>query len=124
MNVAHFLLLRGADTSLRNKGGFTPLDASAFGGCAKCLRMLLAHPGADPTAVGPDGYNALHRAIWGDDEGHTEAVELLLEAGLSPTKPADVPGMGLIPPISARAPMRHAPTQHIRHACSPLAQPA
>ena len=46
-----------------------------------------------------DGFNALHRAIWGDDPGHTEVVELLLKAGLSPTKQANVPDQGLVSPI-------------------------
>lgn len=99
LNVAHFLLEHGADATRRNNGGFNPLDAAAFGGCASCVRMLLKH-GVDPTLVGRDGFNALHRAIWGDEESHTEIVEMLLEAGLSPTKMAEKPGEGMVEPIN------------------------
>merc|ERR1711998_638462 len=48
---------------------------------------------------GRDGYTAMHRALWGDDDTHTETVELLLEAGSSPSRPAIVPGQGELAPL-------------------------
>lgn len=99
INAVHMLLEAGADPRLRNNQGFNALDAAAYGGCVQCVQMLLKHRAVSPFLIGRDGYNALHRAIWGDDPEHTETVELLLEAGLSPSKPAVVPGQGTLAPI-------------------------
>lgn len=99
INAVKLLLARGADAAKRNFKGFNPLDAAAFSGCAECAHMLLKH-GVNPHLVHPDGYNALHRAIWGDEPEHTEVVRMLLEAGVSPSKPASVPDKGYLEPLN------------------------
>jgi ankyrin repeat protein len=52
-------------------------EAAAFG-CIKRLRRLLDESPANATAWSPDGFTALHLAIFGGSE---EAVRLLLERG-------------------------------------------
>ena len=99
LNAVHMLLEAGAEPRLRNNQGFNALDAAAYGGCVQCVHMLLKDGRCNPALIGRDGYNALHRAIWGDDREHTEVVEMLLEAGLSPSKAAVVPGSGTIMPL-------------------------
>lgn len=99
LNSVHMLLEAGADPRFRNNQGYNALDAGAYGGCVQCVRMLLQHGGVNPHLIGRDGYNALHRALWGEEPEHTEAAELLLEAGLSPSKVAVVPGQGELAPI-------------------------
>ena len=42
----------------------------------------------DPQVTRQDGFNVLHRAIWGNTPAHTETVRVFLEAGVSPTAPA------------------------------------
>ena len=55
--------------------------------------MLLEH-GCNPHRTGFDGFNPLHRAIWGDTPQHTRTAEVFLEWGLSPTEPAYVTKFG------------------------------
>ena len=43
--------------------------------------------GHDYDRVGLDGFNAFHRAIWGNTPGHTDTVRVFLEAGAPPNKP-------------------------------------
>ena len=76
LHAVRLLLDRSADVRRRNAQGFSPLDAAAFSGCAPCTRMLLEYGtkrgGVNLHYVHSDGFNALHRAIWGDEPGHTE----------------------------------------------------
>jgi ankyrin repeat protein len=74
LNMVHMLLEAGADPRLRNRQGYNALDAAAYTGCTQCARMLL-DSGVNPHVVGRDGYIAMHRALWGDDDAHTETAE-------------------------------------------------
>lgn len=94
MRMLHSCLLaqikRGANVRLVNAQGYDALDAAAFGGCAVCAHKLI-RAGLDPNIARGDGFNALHRALWGDGKSHTETVKVLLEAGVSPSKMAKTP---------------------------------
>jgi len=94
VHSVELLLKRGANFRMRNDDGFDALDAAAFGGCAMCADRLIK-AGLDPNTVRHDGFNTLHRAIWGDTPGHTETVRVILEAGVSPTKIAN--SIGTVP---------------------------
>ncbi len=57
----------------------TPGHKAAYMGHPGVLRLLVEHGGLELDAQGPyNGYTALHDAIW---HGHTEAAQVLLDAG-------------------------------------------
>ena len=74
-SVLRFLLEHGADISVQNQYGETPLHLASFNGALGVVRMLLEH-GADVEAKNNDGKTALQEAV---EEGHDEVVELLRE---------------------------------------------
>jgi len=71
------LLAAGADVSLRNRDGATPLHAAARAGNVPAVELLLQHK-ADVTATDAKGATPLHYAAEG---GSVEAAGLLLRAG-------------------------------------------
>jgi len=87
VHSVELLIKRGANVGIVNQQGYDALDAAAFGGCAMCAHKLI-RAGLDPNTVRGDGFNVLHRALWGETPGHTETVKVLLEAGVSPSKMA------------------------------------
>ena len=49
--------------------------------------MLIEH-GLDPNERHSDGYAPMHRALWGQEQRHTDTVRGFLEAGVSPRQQA------------------------------------
>lgn len=82
-NMAAALLEKGADASIPEQDGYTPMHGCAFQGRAEVCKVLLA-AGLDVNDLHSDGYIPLHRAIWGGEERHTETVRVLLDAGAQP----------------------------------------
>lgn len=76
-----WLVLAGADTSVRNAGGFSLIHAAAFQGQPQIMRACLAL-GMNPMLYHADGFLPMHRACWGTRDGHTETVRVLLEHGV------------------------------------------
>ena len=91
--AARALLDAGADWSLADRDGFTPLHAAAYGGRAAAVAALVG-AGAPVDGAAADGNTPLHRACWGETRGHAEAARALLERGADGARAA--PG-GLTP---------------------------
>jgi cytohesin len=93
LELAELLLDRGADVSLRDPYGNTPLHKALV--APDVARLLLAH-GADPNAPNDNGQTPLHRAVL---QGYRGAVRMLLGAGADPDR-QDLAGrtcLGLLP---------------------------
>ena len=71
------LLNSGAEVNARQRGGFTPIQATAQNGNLAATRLLLER-GADAAARTDDGQTALSFALEG---GHEEVVRLLRAHG-------------------------------------------
>ena len=68
-----FLLKRGADASIPEKDGYTPMHGAGFQGRAQIAKLLIEH-GLDPRGTPhDDGFQPIHRAVWGGEQRHTGA---------------------------------------------------
>jgi ankyrin repeat protein len=56
-----YLLQLGADTTIGEKDGYTPVHGAGFQGRSRIMEKLIAH-GLDPNDRHSDGYTPLHRA--------------------------------------------------------------
>ena len=74
------LIKLGADLTVGEKDGYTPMHGAGFQGRAKVAK-LLAEAGVDVNAVHADGYAPIHRACWGTQQRHAETVEAMLSLG-------------------------------------------
>ena len=81
------LLELGADPSIGEKDGYTPVHGASFQGRPEVMQVLIDH-GLDPNDMHKDGYAPIHRACWGQRESHTKTIEVLLNAGVSPVMPS------------------------------------
>lgn len=75
------LLAAGADTSLFGEDGITAMHAAAYHGQWGVVQLLINH-GDDPDQLSQDGYTPLFRACWGKEQHHTDAVNILVSAGV------------------------------------------
>ncbi len=75
--MVRLLLGRGANASVRNRYGVTPLSLAATNGDATMIRALLV-AGADPNTVVTEGQTVLMIAA---RTGRPEAIDVLVEAG-------------------------------------------
>ena len=80
MHAVEALLAAGADVSIGEKDGYTPMHGAGFQGRAKVAKLLAA-AGVDVNAVHADGYAPIHRACWGTQQRHAETVEAMLALG-------------------------------------------
>lgn len=80
--MVKLLVSHGADTSIPEKDGYTPMHGAGFQGRAEIAKYLITKAGLDPSDQHRDGFAPLHRACWGASSGHTETVRVLLEAGV------------------------------------------
>lgn len=72
------LLELGADATIDDHDGHTPVNAAALMGDIAALKTLRAH-GVDVRNLARDGFSPLHRASWGGAEAHESAVRYLVE---------------------------------------------
>mmetsp|Transcript_78580 Transcript_78580/g.163275 ORF Transcript_78580/g.163275 Transcript_78580/m.163275 type:complete len:220 (-) Transcript_78580:76-735(-) len=84
--AAEYLLQKGADVNIGEKDGYTPMHGAGFQGRAEIATLLAKH-GLDPSDRHSDGYTPIHRACWGREDRHSETVQALLDAGVSPNEP-------------------------------------
>jgi len=77
-----FLVEHGADPTVQDKDGWTPLHLASQNGHIGVVQFHVEH-GADPTAQDKDRWTPLHSA---SKNGHAEIVQFLIEHGanLSP----------------------------------------
>ena len=61
------LLTRGADTTVAEQDGYTPMHGAGFQGRAAIAKMLIDH-GLDASDRHADGFTPLHRACWGREQ--------------------------------------------------------
>ena len=75
------LLEAGADPSLEDAAGYSPLHSAAMSGHADVVKVLLNHPAGRETNKKhkKDGFHPIHRAAWGVSEGHTTTVGHFIE---------------------------------------------
>lgn len=76
------LLAQGADAGRTEGAGNTALHAAAHAGRAEAVRLLLAGGASPGEPLNKDGFAPIHLACKGDDAGHTQAFEALLQAGV------------------------------------------
>ena len=74
------LIKLGADLTVPEKDGYTPMHGAGFQGRAKVAKLLAA-AGVDVNDVHADGYAPIHRACWGTQQRHAETVEAMLALG-------------------------------------------
>mmetsp|Transcript_37175 Transcript_37175/g.54470 ORF Transcript_37175/g.54470 Transcript_37175/m.54470 type:complete len:205 (+) Transcript_37175:37-651(+) len=86
-NSVRYLLEKGADTTIAEKDGYTPVHGAGFQGRANIMKELIKR-GLDFRDQHSDQFEPFHRACWGREQRHTETIEVLLEAGV----PFDAPG--------------------------------
>ena len=85
--MVDLLLRAGASPSRAHPEGETPLMAAARSGSVPAVRLLLAR-GVDVNAA--EAFQKTTALMWASGEGHTEVVDLLLEAGADPNRQAHV----------------------------------
>lgn len=78
MDIAKYLIEKGADVNTRSETGFTPLHTAAMFGSAQVGKILLEN-GADINAATADSLAT--PLICAAQNGHSEMVRLLLENG-------------------------------------------
>ena len=75
------LLEMGADVTIAEKDGYTPMHGAGFQGRDKIAQLLIDH-GIDPNHIHKDGFDPIHRACWGMKMSHAETVRVFLNAGV------------------------------------------
>lgn len=78
------LLEAGADHSLGEKSGYTPIHGAAYQGRASVTKLLIDFgvPFQGDEGKHEDGFWPMHRACWGGEQRHTDTVKVFLEAGV------------------------------------------
>ena len=82
--VVRLLLARGADPTLSDGEGYTPLIIASLTGHVEVVRCLLSDGKSPINSYTHFGRTALWYAAWG---GNAEVARLLLQAGADPTIP-------------------------------------
>lgn len=82
-DVVEWLLFAGANLTIKEDQGFSPMHAAAHAGRERSVRMLAAF-GMDPSERHRDGWTPIHYASWadGNHQKHTDTVRVLLEMGV------------------------------------------
>lgn len=82
--IVDVLLAAGADATLGEKDGFTPLHGAAFQGRARIARALFKHGKAPNEMHKGDGNYPAHRATWGKESRYTDTLQVFLDNGVDP----------------------------------------
>ena len=80
--VALLLLESGADVLLGEKDGYTCLHGAGFQGRPEVVRRVLASFPNTPNTAHKDGFHPIHRACWGRETRHADAVKAFVEHGV------------------------------------------
>ena len=79
--VVKALLEKGADLTIPEGDGYTPIHGAGFQGRFDLVPLLANRGGISVSDVHKDGFTPLQRACWGRDHRHTQTVEAFLKAG-------------------------------------------
>lgn len=85
-DVVIALLTAGADPEIGEEQGYTCLHGAGFQGRASVIRAVAAFPHFSaivPYGRHADGYAPAHRAAWGKEKRHAEALAAFFETGVS-----------------------------------------
>ena len=80
-SAAHALVAAGADWTVAEKDGYTPLHGAGFQGRANVVKVLME--AAVPHEAHSDGFSPIHRACWGTTDRHAQAVKAFIDHGVS-----------------------------------------
>lgn len=81
------LLAMGADTTIGEKNGYTPMHGAGYQGRGPIARILAAH-GVPIDDKHEDGFTPVERACWGNEKRHAKTVGILLQLGAVLDDPA------------------------------------
>ena len=79
--MVEFFLENGADYTIAERSGYTPMHGAGFQGRKDIAEILLKH-GVGLRDKHEDGYEPAVRACWGSKERHVETVEWFLDNGV------------------------------------------
>lgn len=83
--IVSLLLDHGADVTIGEYMGYTPIHGAGFQGRAELAKLLVQKANMNVMdRHKDDGFTPLHRACWGSQPRHTETVKVLLELGADP----------------------------------------
>ena len=82
VNAVKALLKLGADTSIGEKDGYTPMHGAGFQGRAEIARILVHDGKLNPSDRHEDGHTPFERACWGTEKRHADTAAVLLELGV------------------------------------------
>ena len=68
----------GADVTIGEENGYTPMHGAAFQGRHDVAKYLIQE-GLNPNEPHTDGFRPIHRAAWGNDYKHTLTIRVLLK---------------------------------------------
>mmetsp|Transcript_13287 Transcript_13287/g.22703 ORF Transcript_13287/g.22703 Transcript_13287/m.22703 type:complete len:195 (+) Transcript_13287:118-702(+) len=79
--MVKFCLDHGADVTIPERDGYTPMHGAGFQGRSE-IAALLKQAGVPLRDVHSDGYEPAIRSCWGAEPRHTDAVEWFLANGV------------------------------------------
>ncbi|KAL7482294.1 hypothetical protein ACHAW6_007975 [Cyclotella cf. meneghiniana] len=79
--MVQFFLEQGADTTIGERDGYTPMHGAGFQGRAEIAEMLKNH-GVPLRDKHHDGYEPAIRSCWGSEERHTETLIWFIDNGV------------------------------------------
>lgn len=81
MKMVKWALENGADVTIGEKDGYTPMHGAGFQGRSEIAQLLKDH-GVGLRGKHADGYEPAIRSCWGPQERHTDAVRWFLDNGV------------------------------------------
>lgn len=82
IKMVQFFLENGADVTIGERDGYTPMHGAGFQGRKDIAELLFKH-GVGLRDKHKDGYEPAIRSCWGPQERHTETLEWFLDNGVS-----------------------------------------
>jgi ankyrin repeat protein len=82
LEAVKVLMEAGADPTIGESQGYTPMHGAGFQGRAEIADLLINKYHLNPSDMHEDGFTPLHCACWGDEQRHTDTVRVLLDAGV------------------------------------------